>query len=395
MAYRNLCELQRRAPAAVLEGLRSPRPNESREAGLALVKTAAEFGLGVRDYLTLAIDPRLGEDASSKMSAASGLNGYETALVALNLPFRTDMENGILLQAASETFNTYPGTRAMFPEVIDDMVRWKGRQDGIEQLAPLLAQSRTISGVEMLSTVVEDDAAERDTFTVPELARIPVRTLRTSEQAVRFYKHGSALRTSYEFARRASLELLTPFANRIARELEISKVKMATAVLINGDGVNAPAGTVGITGYGGTAGTLDYKSLAKWMMARAKAGLPLDTIVGNYDIFVEMLMLFTPNLSSDKNLAREMVSQMRTPSINVDLPVLNGSATFVLSSGMPEGKLMGYSKGDTLEELKEVGSDIAESEKSILNQSITYVRTENSGFKLAFGDTRQMLDIAV
>jgi hypothetical protein len=51
---------------------------------------------------------------------------------------------------------------------------------------------------------------------------------------------------------------------------------------------------------------------------------------------------------------------------------------------------MGLSRGDTLEELVEAGSNIDESERAIQNQSITYVKSENAGYKLAFGDTRSI-----
>jgi hypothetical protein len=40
----------------------------------------------------------------------------------------------------------------------------------------------------------------------------------------------------------------------------------------------------------------------------------------------------------------------------------------------------------------EAGSTINESERAILNQSITYVKTLNAGYKLAFGDTRSIFN---
>jgi len=72
------------------------------------------------------------------------------------------------------------------------------------------------------------------------------------------------------------------------------------------------------------------------------------------------------------------------------VPILNGAVNFALSSGVPAGRLIGLSKGDTLEELIEAGSNIEESERAIQNQSITFVKTENSGYKLAFPDTRSI-----
>src|SRR5680860_396439 len=233
---KDLIDLPRRPVEEVIAGLQADGRGASTEAGSALVGQAKDYGLSLRDYLTLAVDVRAGEYAEQAHNAK--LSGYELAVAALGLPARDDFNQGVLLQASSESFQKYPGTRALFPEVIDDMLRWKDRQDTLETVAPLLSQSRTITGTELLSTVVEDDSADRGTQTVPELSNIPVRTIRTSQQSVQMFKHGSAYRTSYEFNRRASLDLLTPYATRVARELEVGKVLAATSVLVNGDGVN-------------------------------------------------------------------------------------------------------------------------------------------------------------
>lgn len=390
---KDLIDLQRRPVEDVLKGLKATSQHESKEAGQSLLRQAGDYGLGLRDYLTLAIDTRAGEGAKPYAE----LNGYEAALAHLNLPFRNDLEQGIVLQAASETFQTFPGTRAMFPEVIDDMLRFKNRQDQIESVLPLLAQSRTIAGTEMISTLVEDDSSERDSFTVPELARIPVRTIRTSQTSVGMFKHGSAYRTSYEFNRRASLDILTPYASRVARELEISKLRAAVAVLINGDGVNGAASTAALSAYGAdfTGGkTLqsNYKALAKFLMERAKNGNPVDTLVGNFDTYVELLFMFAPTIgggNSNDNLDVAALTAQGTPAIQ--LPIMGGSVNFAVASAMPANKLLAFSKAETLEELVEAGSSISENERSILNQSITYVRTEVTGYKLAFGDTRTLL----
>lgn len=386
---RDLIDIQRRSVDDVLKGLRGSR-GESVEAGQGLVRAAADYGLNLRDYLTLAIDTRAGDAKFGELS------GYEAALAHLNLPIRNDLENGIVLQAASETFQTFPGTRAMFPEVIDDILRFKNRQEQFESVAPMLAQSRTIAGTELISTLVEDDSTERDSFTVPELARIPVRTIRTSQQTVGMFKHGSAYRTSYEFNRRASLDILTPYAARVARELEKSKVNAAVSVLINGDGVNGAAATAALGSFGGdfTGGkTLqsNYKALAKFLMERAKNGNPVDMLVGNFDTYVELMFMFAPTIGGTVADRTQMEALVAAGSPMIQLPIMGGAVQFAVASSVPANRLIAFNKAETLEELVEAGSSIAENERSILNQAITYVRTEVTGYKLAFGDTRTLL----
>lgn len=360
------------------------------EAGINLVKTAAEFGLSVRDYITLA-----GSHLSDRKNS---LNAYELLLAQLNLPVKNDFERGVFLQAAADTFQTHEGTRALFPEVIDDVVRFATRQDQLESVKPMLANSRTISGPELLSTVIEDTAEDRKTFMIPELANIPVRSIRTSEKSVKIYKHGSAIRTSYEFSRRASIDLFIPHANRIARELEISKVAVATGILINGDGAYGAATVVtqsslndAITGNA-TNGTLSYKHLIKWLVKRAAAGIPIDTIAMNWDGWFQWTMMFGTLATGSNWSLTDLASKA---GVNMDQMPAGMSAlrvTPVISSAVPANKLLGFSKGDTLEELVEAGSQISESERAIKNQSITFVRTENTGYRLVYGDTRSILD---
>lgn len=385
----------RKPVSEVLAGLTSDSRQTSVEAGQKLVAKARDAGLSVRDYLTLAIDVRAG-DGEDK-GAYEGLNGYEAALSHLNLPFRNDLENGVVLQAAADTFGTYAGTRAMFPEVLDDMLRQQGRIESIENVASLVGQSRTITQTEMISTVMDDTEGEDDTFTIAELGQIPVRTVRTSQTSVKMFKHGSGYEFSYEFNRRASLDILTPFASRVARRLEKSKVSAASYVLINGDGVNPAAAAVTLGSYGGdfTGGkTLkdNYRALAKFLMTQWKAGYMVDTLACNFDTYVELLFMFTPTLNSRESLASAMPVVAGTPNIN--LPIMNGSVNVVLSSAVPADRIVAFIKNETLEELKEAGSNIAESERSITNQAVTYVRSEVSGFKLAFGDTRWLINTA-
>lgn len=387
-----LSDIKRQPAEAVLGGLKAASNHDSHQAALNLLAQARDARLNLRDYLTLAIDPRQGENKDRYMGAQ--LNGYEAALDFLNLPFRNDLEQGVLLQAASDTFQTFPGTRALFPEVVDDMLRWKSRQDQIETTAAIVGQTRTISGTELVSTVVEDDSAARGTYTVPELANIPVRSIRTSETSVKMFKHGSAYRTSYEFNRRVSLDILTPFAARVSRQLEISKVAAATSVLINGDGVNpaAPVQTLSSHGgdlSGGKSLQHNYRALATFLIKCAQAGTPVDTILGNLDVYLELLFMFTPTLQNRSEA--EALAASGAPA--VQLPILGGSVNFALGSNVPAGRLVAFNKAETLEELVEAGSNISENERTVTNQSITYVRTEVTGYKLAFGDSRFILNI--
>src|SRR3546814_508793 len=94
----------------------------------------------------------------------------------------------------------------------------------------------------MITTVVDDkDADYQQTGVIAEGARIPIRSIRTTEKGVKFYKFGGGFEFTYEFERRASLDIVTPYAARMQREVEIGEVAIATGLIINGDGVNGAA----------------------------------------------------------------------------------------------------------------------------------------------------------
>lgn len=390
MPTRSLSQVQRRGVDA-LAGLRASSRAESIAAAQNLIGEAKDFGLNLRDYLTLAINVPESEHPDRYRDDRGYLSGYEASLAFLGLPVADDFNRGIVLDAASDTFQTYPGTRALFPEVVDDIVRWKYRQDSMENTAAIVAQSRTISGVEMITTVVDDKEEDYQVVrAVAELGRIPVKTIRTSQSAVAFYKHGGGIRYSYEFERRVRLDLLTPYQTRMARETERSKTWTATLMLINGDGVNgaAPVVTQSSFGSGATNGVISRKHLIAWLISRAKAGTPVDTVLGNWDAYISWLEMFATPTAAAGATEAELASRSGFQLGGV--PLLQGRVDFALSSAVPANRLIGFSRGDTLEELIEAGSTIEESERAIQNQSVTVVSTENTGYKLAFNDTRSI-----
>jgi len=213
------------------------------------------------------------------------------------------------------------------------------------------------------------------------------------------WKHGSGYEFTYEFQRRAALDVLSPFAARVARQLELSKVQAATAILINGDGVQPAATVKASSGYAKTPwgytanGTLNYRVLLAWLVDRAKRGIPADVVVGNYDAYVDWLLFFTPTLNGQRSEAQAMAEAGKGPGLlDPALPIITAPVKFVLSSTVPEGQLVGITRAETLEELVEAGSSIAESERAIRNQTVTYVRSEVTGYKLPFADTRDVLN---
>lgn len=398
---KSVLELKNEAKSleALLGNLKSDSRETSRQAGLDLMSQVKEYGLSVEDYMRFAVDLNASEEG--KKYAAAGLDGYEAALAYLGLPVRNDYSKKVSLASTNETFKTYPGTRAMFPAVIDTVLRWGSNQDYLENVAALVGNSRTISGTEMIQVVADSDADAEGTFLVAEGADIPVRTIKTSETAVKMYKHGSGYEITYEFERRAAIDIMIPYVARINRRLELSKVALATQVLINGDGAKGHGAAPIVNqstmctkaGVTNQAGKIVYEGLLAWLVDRAGNGAhaPIDTVVGNYDMYLQWMLMFTPTLQNQSQV--EAMAKIGGPSVTAALPGLFMPIKFALSSTVPAGKLIGMTKAETLEELIEAGSQISESERAIKNQKIVYVKSEVTGYHLVFGDTRSIYDI--
>lgn len=402
---KNILDLKASAKSIeeVLANLKAESKEASRQAGLDLAAAAKEYDLTLADYMRYAIDLSASEEG--KKYAEAGLDGFEAALAYLGLPVKNDPSKKASLVSTNETFKTYPGTRVMFPAVIDNVLRWSSNQDYLENVAALVGNSRTISGTEMIQVVADSDEDAEGTFLVSEGADIPVRTIKSSEVAVKMFKHGSGYEVTYEFDRRAAIDIMVPYVNRINRRLELSKVAMATQILINGDGatghgaapvVNQSVMYKKLNGQSATAPTnkIDFPSLLAWLVDRAGNGAhaPIDTVVGNYDMYLQWLLMFTPTLQNQSQV--EAMAKVGGPSVTAALPGLFVPIKFALSSTVPAGKLIGMTKAETLEELVEAGSQISESERAVKNQKIVYVKTEVTGYHLVFGDTRSIYDMA-
>jgi len=397
MKYNILTLAQKRVPAEVLlKSLLDESMTVSLAAGEKLIQDAKNYDLPLADYLRLAIDTNQGQ------FQGQNLNGFEAACAYLNLPHKNDYDNGVVLQAAAETFATYPGTRAMFPPVMDNVLQWAYRQNQIEDVAPIIAQSRGISGIELITTVVSDANTDyQQTGIISEGSNIPLRAVRTTEKSVKFYKFGGGYEFTYEFERRARLDVLTPYAARIKREAAIGQVAVATSLLINGDGVAPAAPVVTATALvaamsappaGFVPAKMNWEVFLKWMVTQASRGVPIDTIVGNWDMYFEYSRMFATPFAANGPSQTEILAKAGFQTA-LENPRFDFKANFAVSSTAPAATLIGFVKSETVEELVENGSEIEEATRSIQQQKVTYVSTKNHGYRIIFPDTRSVLSL--
>src|SRR6478736_6417277 len=104
---KSLAQLKRCSPED-LKALLSASNHESITNGQKLCAEAKEYGVSMRDFLSIAIDPKLSADAAQFADGSKLVGGYEAALQVLNLPVRDSFSDGIVLDLASDTFQTFP-----------------------------------------------------------------------------------------------------------------------------------------------------------------------------------------------------------------------------------------------------------------------------------------------
>jgi hypothetical protein len=214
-----------------------------------------------------------------------------------------------------------------------------------------------------------------------------------SQIAVSIYKQGKGYEFTYEFMRRTRLDVLTPFSARLRRQVELSKCSTAYNTLLNGDGINSPAPvTYQAATWGGTSVVaLEYKPLLTWLVTNAAQGTPISRVVGNADMYVQWLSLFTPTTGNIG--APDVLAAKGAPVLNAKINGLLAPVEFVLNFDAADGILLGFNYAETLTELVEQGSTLEEREQAIKTQRITMVRSECTGYSLNFADTRHVYSV--
>lgn len=376
----------------VVERLTATDRNTQCVHAKALLQDARTTGFGVAALLHQYTEPLEG----------TGLTGLESIFAALNVPTKLkagDQTAIAAFAATSSAFVINDGLKPLMPILVDNLLRDKQRTPPLERVEDLLANTRQVKGTE-LQTGIEFDKTTDDSyahFVIAETAQIPTRTLKTTSSAVKFLKYGHAIRISYELDRVMSPDILVPMANRIQFERDMGEARAAVNFLINGDGsADKPAAVVDtlVTYDSQATGKLRNRAegFMKWLVACAKAGRPIDTIVCDYDTLMELSWMFP--VQNAQNVPAVGVGALGNQMVGMTVRVAANIAfniTVVVSSAMGANQILGYRVGETLERLIESGSQISETEKSIGNQTILYTNTISSGFNLFYVDSRRVL----
>ena len=384
---------QKFSPEMVLAKLQAESPEEQFANASLLLRDAAASGLSLGALIDRHVDSSH-KDLGGRFNGLQ-LSGLESVFALNGTPLTKSSEEASARLSATGDMFTTGGMKVLLPLLIDNLTREVQNEPLLERVEDLVANTRQTAGNEMITEIILDKDTEDSysSFRISEGGKIPVRKLKATNQGVKFFKIGSGIEMTYEVARRVGPQAMILMANRQSFERTQTEARLAVKTLIEGDGVHPAAPVVTLQSFDSTAtGKLRNRAegFLKWLMAAAKAGRPIDTLVVSHSTWFELAALFPIQNTANVPSAGLAVGN----SFGATFSVANGMRmgfTFVLSSEMEENRILGYRKPETLERLIETGSQITESETAIRNQSVLVTNTVNSGFAMHYHQSREVL----
>lgn len=356
------------------------------------------------------------------------LDAYERLLMAAGIRTKSDPVAGYYASKA-DVFTADKASRALFVEFFarnwrkvsagrmdtqeravllsDDGVpgSWErpyayaatARQD--RQVAPaiplseLVAMTTPIDADTYKAWYLTYDAEQLRKFRVGESATIPLAKITGSDRTINLKKYGRAIEASYESLRRVRVDKLARFIQLMAVQSEVDKVAAAIDVLVNGDGnANTAATAYNLTTLdsGATAGTLTLKG---WLAFKMKFTNPyaVTTALMQDSIALQLALL-------DAGSANIPLVNIPGGSggLGTGLRPINRFADNVgygWTSDAPANKIVGVDNRMALERVTEIGGEISEMERFVLEQTQVMVMTEVEGFSVMDANATKILTV--
>lgn len=209
---------------------------------------------------------------------------------------------------------------------------------------------------------------------VTEGADLPLAKLSLGSSAINLYKYGRAVNITYEALRRMPIDVLKMTMDAVARDIGQQNIWGATETALNGDGNDNPAINLGKTATNGVI-TADEMTKFLYKFQELNNGLSPTTILVPFeDKYSLSNFTYDSGLSQGlSNMYRFNDPQMKSGEIQLigvkNMPLING-----------ERAIVGLERSDGIIKYVEAGSQIAEVDGAIRNQTILRTMSETSGF---------------
>lgn len=267
-----------------------------------------------------------------------------------------------------------------------------------QQIAPaiplneVVAMTTPVSSRDYRSAYLTYDAEKLRLYRVGESAEIPEALVVTSDHTIQLQKYGRALRASYEALQGLRVDKLARMIALMAVQSEVDKVAAAITVLVSGDGnTDTAAENFNLTTLdaAASAGTLTLKG---WLAFKLKFANPymLTTALVQEAVALQLLLLNTGSSNTPLVAVQALSGFGGFSQIN---PGLRDNVALGWTSEAPTLKIVGFDRRFALEHLVQIGSQISEMERYILNQTQVMTMTEISGFAVLDPNAAKTMDV--
>lgn len=295
-------------------------------------------------------------------SSIEGLDAFEFALYDRDINLKRD---------TVERFYRTKEDSILFPEFINRNVRVgiAGLSARDLTLDDLIATTTTIDSGVYDTVNAEFDAKKIDFKKIAEGAPFPTVTISTAKQSIRLAKIGVAMDATYEVLRRIKLPLLSIHMQLIGKRLAKRMVAYAMYNIINGDGNDnaAPQAAPAVVNY--------------------------DNLL---EFFMDMDSWESTVWTAKKTLLKEMLklAEFKDPLLfdtgrtgNLATPFGNATKKFNWTeTSLGDNMLVQLDKSAALEQVKESGAELIETDKVIDRQFEKTVVSQVMGFSRIFTD---------
>lgn len=376
-------------------------PMGTKDQGLDLYKQAIDHGMTFWQYLEMIQPSKAGDQ----------LSAFERQLQLAGIIVKSNPELGLFSSPGEYFFQSdRPGSAILFPVLLQKTALWTKLKSFVD-INRIVATTRTISGTSAYSALSIDDSnltgsaatAHGRRFRVDQRGNFPAVNIGWSEKTNAVTKHGVQLNWSYEFVRRASIELMQTVVARIMLQDQQELFNEAVAIVINGDGTANPACTVKTlkkTAAGATAnqivtdataaGELTYSTWLKFIGGTRP--YTFDAVFGNLDTLVKFVTMSRPTMDPAE-IITNLLEAKNQGTAKLETPLFP-NVTLFLAESMPADKLLGLDTQFALERVIELGSDLKEVERVIQNQTEAMVISIADNVSKIFNEAAQLLDFS-
>jgi hypothetical protein len=269
--------------------------------------------------------------------------------------------------------------------------RWDEEIAPAIPLSALVGMTSPINGDAYRAFYLTYDATQLRMFRTGESAEIPIAKLADAENTIILHKYGRGLRASYEQLRRMRVDKLAMQIRVMAVQSEVDKVAAALYIIVNGDGnSNTSATSYNLTTLDAdaTAGTLTLKG---WLNFRKQLANPyiLNIAIMQAAVALQLELL---NMGS-ANVP--LIQLQGNPIVGTITPINTtaGGVGYGWTSDAPALTIVGIDRRMNLEQVVEIGSSIAETDRFITNQTEVMTMTEVQGFAVMDANAAIVMDV--